>query len=274
MSEMSYGLTYSAYHLDDFQRCPRLWDLKHRWYEPEPINGVSLVLGAAVAAGLCLLRRGQSMEVAQQASKEVLINRAQELGNEWTDEGVWRHIVAALKVGITTNLGLKTIISADQKKYGRCRPDVVGRTYDGSLRIVDDKVKLKLDPRYKDEALSEFKHSNQLYEYAWEVGRYYNEPVTSVGVNLIICSPKVDAIFYPIVITPEAVAQWAESAQLDFDEMSSIESGIAYPRRRWTSCTSKYNKPGSMEKALCPMHVLCHDLAGQEDKADTFYERK
>jgi hypothetical protein len=271
---MSEGITYSSYQLDDFQICPRLWDLKQRWEEPDGPTGVYLVLGAAVASGLCLVRRGRPMEEAEQAAKKVLEQRADELGEEWTEEGVLKHILAALKIGVTTNLGLKTILSADQKKYGHCRPDIVGRTHNGRLRVIDDKVKLRLDPKYIDETLSEFKHSNQLYEYAWEVGRYYNEHVDSVGVNLIICTPRLRAVFYPFDLSPTAIEQWASSAQMDFDEMAAIEAGQVLPRLRWKSCTTRYNKPGTTEKALCPMHPMCHDLYGDEALGDMFFNRR
>ena len=272
---MSEGRTYSSYHLDDFQTCPRLWDLKKRWSENnDGGHGVYLVLGGAVAAGLSILRRGQSLEEAEQAATKVLEQRADEVGSEWTQEGLLKHILAAVRIGGETSLGLKTILSADQKKYGHCRPDVVGRTHDGKLRIVDDKVKLKLDPKYIDETLSEFCRSNQLYEYAWEVGRFYNEQVTSVGINLIICTPRLRALFYPINLKPDVLAKWAVSAQQDFDEMAAIEAGEVLPRLRWKSCTTRFNKPGTTEKALCVFHTACHELAGDESKMDALYERR
>jgi hypothetical protein len=267
--------TYSAYDLDKFQTCPKLWDLSKRWEVPEVEWPVSLHMGAAVAVGLAWLRNGSPREAAEHAAYLELSRRYVD-NDEWSLEGVMKHVYRGMTLGFASDIGVSKIISADNKKYGRCRPDVVGRTADGKLRlrIVDDKVKLKLDAKYIDETLAEFRHSNQLYEYAWEVGRYYNEPVDSVCINLIILSPKPQVIFDPIKISPEAIEYWAASAMADFDEMFLIQGGLRSARTRWMSCTTKYNKRGTFEKALCPMYALCHDLHGDESKAEALYVRK
>lgn len=263
--------TYSSYQLDEFQRCPKLWDLKHRWKEPDTGFNVNMALGWAVSAGLACMRRGDSN--LESTVTEALREKWQD-NDEWAMKGLMKQALNGVRLGMSTNLNLKSYLAIDNKLYGRCRPDVVGRTPEGQIRIVDDKLKVKLDLKYLDEALAEFQVSNQLYEYTWEVGRHYGEPVTSVGINLIILSPKPTAVFYPMTLTEEAVEYWARGATADFDEMSLIESALRDPRTRWTSCRSKYNKPGTFEKALCPMWVLCHDLAGDESKAGAFFGRK
>jgi hypothetical protein len=265
--------TYSSYQLDQFQTCPKLWDLSKRWRAPEVSWQASMHVGACIAVGLASLRQKSAKRVAEIRAMDEINKRYIE-NDEWTLDGIIRHVYKGIELGISSNLGLKTILSADQQMYGRCRPDVVGRTHDGRLRIWDDKVKLKLDSRYIDDTLSEFRHSNQLYEYAWEVGRYYGEPVEKVGVNLIILTPSPKVIPYPIEITPEAIEYWASGAVQDFSDMALIDGGFAGARPRWTSCTTKYNMPGTFQKALCPMHLICHDLHGDESRAEAFYERK
>jgi hypothetical protein len=267
------SVTYSSYDLDKFQTCPKLWDLSRRWEVPETNWSINLHLGAAISVGLASLRQGQAQDVAELAAKQELRKRYVN-NDEWSFDGAFKHVVKGMKLGISSDLNLQSIISADQQKYGRCRPDVVGRDLDdGGLVIWDDKTKLRLDSRYEDETLNEYKHSNQLYEYAWEVSLYYGEPVTKVGINLIVLSPDPRVVPYPIRLTQEAIDFWVEGAELDFYDMSEVETGNDYARPRWVSCTTRYNIPGTFTKALCPMHHLCHDLHGDESKAEGYYKK-
>jgi hypothetical protein len=268
------GRTYSSYLLDQFQTCPRLFDLSHRWSVLEGSWSVSLHLGSAVSVGLAALRQGKTKKAAEELAYAELAGRYVE-NDEWTLVGVLKHVYRGMELGFSSDLGLKSIISADQQTYDHSRPDVVGRTPGGKLRIVDDKVKLKLDVKYLDDTLNEYKHSNQLYMYAWKVGKHYNEPVESVCINLIILSPSPRVVFYPMTLTQEAIEYWAEGAQWDFGDMEKIEEHGTYARVRWTSCTSKYNMPGTFTKALCSMYKICHDGHGDEAVAETLgYERR
>lgn len=271
---MSKGRMYSSYDLDVFQRCPKLWDLSHRWVTDE--FGIAVDVGAAISVGLAQLRRGKPEKEAQQEAIKVLTRRFEERGgsDEWTLEGLSKHVLTGLELGMAKDLGLRTIISADEQTYGGFRPDVVGRTTEGDLRVVDDKVKLSLDSRYIDEELNRYKHSNQFFGYAWAVGQHYNESVRSVCVNLIILSPKPIAMLYPVVMNQKVLKFWAEGAMQDYAEMEAIEAGTVEARPRWESCASKYNKKGTTEKELCRMYTLCHELAGREEHAAEFYQKK
>jgi hypothetical protein len=273
MEALMDSRTYSSYDLDKFQTCPKLWSLSKRWEVPENDWSVSLHLGWVISVGLAALRQGKSEKVAKLLAASEMEKRYEE-NDEWMFPGIMKHVYRGMELGIGSDLGLKSIISADRKQYGHTRPDVVGRTPDGGLRIVDDKTKLKLDSKYLDETLSEYRHSNQLYSGAWEVSQYYNEPVTSVGINLIVLSPNAKAYFYPFKIDPELLEYWAEGANLDFIDMSLVETGHRAARPRWTSCTTRYNKPGTFEKQLCPMHEICHDLHGDEARAEALGYRR
>lgn len=271
---MPKGGTYSSYDLDVFQRCPKLWDYGHRWVIDD--YGIAVDVGAAVCAGLALLRRGTSQEEAEAAALKILTRRYTERGedDEWSLEGLSMHVLRGLELGMSRDLGLRTIISTDDQSYGRFRPDVVGRTVEGHLRVVDDKVKMSMDLRYLDDELNKYKHSNQFFGYAWAVGEHYQEPVKTVCVNLIVLSPRPTAILYPVVINQRVLAFWFESAAQDYFEMEAIESGKVKARCRWESCTSRYNKKGTTEKELCKMYLACHELAGNESSMGEFYGKK
>ena len=266
--EIVLSPSYSSYDLDLFQRCGRLWDLQSRWKDPDD-QGFSapIAVGAGVSAGLSRARRGHTQKMIEEAIQDALAVKFIE-NPEWTLGGLYRIALKGVQAGLTANLGIKDIISADQKMYGRYRPDVVGRRENGELRVVDDKTKIQFDKRYLQETLDEYKRSNQLFGYAYEVGAYYGEPVTSVGINLIIIQPKAEALFYPFDIDQDELMQWAQSAQEDFQEMAHIDLGVRTARVRWTACRDyRYKKD-------CPMHKICHDLHGDESKAGTWYERR
>ena len=61
----------SPYELDEFQRCPKLWDLGRRWYGPrreptdEPFFNIFTTIGSAVAAGLKVARQKKEWSLVE-----------------------------------------------------------------------------------------------------------------------------------------------------------------------------------------------------------------
>jgi hypothetical protein len=110
---------YSSYQLDQFQTCPKLWDLSKRWNPIEENWLVSMHLGAVIAVGLAAARLGHTWQDAMEKELDKRYVRT----SERTFEGVMKHALKGVDLGLSAGLGLKSIITADQRKYGRSRPD-------------------------------------------------------------------------------------------------------------------------------------------------------
>jgi len=262
IEDIDVGAVYPPYQLDDFQRCPYYWDVKKRWL---PRGGnknllVGGILGAAVAYGLEIYYTpGFPKEDPVAATEAYAAGRWVEQ-TELSKEGLVTLARRGVKRGMQTDLGLKQIVAVE-KQVGRMKPDLVGRSQDGSLVVIDHKVKKSLDDQYKEKTLADFDKSNQFFAYAWAIGQEYGEAVTVVYAHLIVLSPRVYTELHPVPIDQAHLAIWLESAVEDWKDMASGEN-----RRRFSACNGRYG--------VCEYDHGCHVLHGDESLYGALYEKR
>lgn len=272
LEDIKIGKVFPPYQLGDFQKCPRLWDYKKRWQSRDEFNKTAMLVGTAVALGLehyyTGLDKGVEPKVHEALCTSVAAAHVEENYVEDSDRSldtVQTLVRRGTKHGMATNLGLGEILGVE-KFYGRIRPDLVGRSLDGALVVIDHKVKMKLDDQWKEKTLAEYDTNNQFMHYAWAIGQEYGEEVKTVYAHIIVLSPRVYTEMHPVRIDQEHLALWLESATTDYQEMAAIEAGKFKARARFASCVDKYGP--------CAMYDLCHVLHGDESKAEALYGRK
>ncbi len=258
LDDVSVGTVYSPYNLSDFQKCPRLYDYKKRWDVKGKELNTAILIGAAVAAGLEAHYQGQGRDPKQVAADYV--DASYKVGSDRSLEGVQALTRKGVRYGMATNLGLPKI-EAVEKFFGRIRPDLVGRDPAGKLMVVDHKVKVNLDDRYKEKELGAYDTSNQMFHYAWAVGQDFGEKVEQVAIHLIVLGPRAYTEMHLIQIDQRHLATWLESAALDWDDMHANER-----RQRFESCMGKYGP--------CEFHAACHSYYGDESKFSALYIRR
>lgn len=261
IDDVPVSAIYPPYQVDDFQRCPYLWDVQRRW-QPRKRSAALLssgVLGSAVAAGL---KAYYSPDIDDDpvAIAERYAEQHWEDGMGLRVEGLIELARRATKRGMQTDLGLSEILAVE-KRFGRFIPDLIGRHPNGALVVIDHKVKKSLDDAYKERTLLDFNTSNQFLSYAWAVGQEFGEPVVTVYAHLIVLSPRVYTELHPVPIEQEHLAVWLQSAAVDWREMAKIEKEGGFARRRFSACNGRYG--------LCEFYQGCHTLNGVE----TFYGR-
>ena len=258
VDDVKVGPIYTPYHLTDFQKCPRLWSYKQRWQSRDEGQHTALLIGSAVALGLEAHYDGRGRDPVETAVSYARANYYE--GSDRTEDGVVTLVRRGVKHGMATNLGLREILGVE-KFYGRIKPDLVGRDDRGKLCVVDHKVKINLDDRYKENELLGFDVSNQMYHYAWAVGGELGEEVERVVIHMIVLAPRVYTETHPIPISQEKLAIWLDGAAKDWKDMAKGES-----RPRFGSCMGKYGR--------CDFWHGCHMLLGDEKKFETLYDIK
>src|ERR1044072_8240838 len=146
VDDIPVGAIYPPYQLDDFQKCPYLWDIKKRWQaKPEKQSKnllIGSILGTAVAEGLAAFYDPDGRDPVSLAEGIAAAFWTEETGLE--RDGLCALARRGIKRGMQTDLGLKEILGVE-RAFGRIRPDLVGRSSGGSLVVVDHKVKRSLD---------------------------------------------------------------------------------------------------------------------------------
>lgn len=260
----------SSYYLDEYQRCPRLWDLSRRWVGPrhepgtEPFFNHFTAIGTAVAEGLKVARLGKSDDLVEAAARSSLAARYRP-NKEWTLNGLMTHVRRGIELGRNSNLGCELITV--EKKYGHCIPDWVGRDETGALKVGDDKTSFRLEQKYRQSKIDDYLWGNQLWQGAAEVAAYLGEPVKSIAVNLIVLSPEADAECISIDVLPEIMEYWLNGVSDDWMDMKLIKSGQLVPTPRFSACRDRFG-------SRCKFWSLCHNLGGDESRAEALYERR
>ena len=149
---------------------------------------------------------------------------------------------------------------------GSGKPDLVYRHPAGRVRVVDLKVAFTLDSRYVQSRLSAYETDHQLWQYGWEVGEIYGEPVERAEVQQIILTPKAQSIVHPVLFTPERMAFWLRGAEALWAGMFKEQEEGAAPVPRWSSCHGKFGR--------CPYYEWDHEFGGNEAMAHVYYEKE
>jgi hypothetical protein len=242
-----------------------MWDYAKRWQPRDEGGKTAMLIGTAVALGLEDWYNGRR-EPDQKAVAELALRAAAECaeaqyqeGSDRSLEGVVTLVRRGVKHGMATDLGLKEILGVE-KFYGRTKPDLVGRNRDGRLVVIDHKVKMNLDDRYKEKELLKFDTNNQMMHYAWTVAQDMGEPVYEVIIHLIVLAPRVYTELHPIRIDQEHLAFWLEGVAKDWESMAHNDN-----RPRFSAC---------MDPWPCDYRAGCHTFNGQESKFNVLYDPK
>ena len=163
--------------------------------------------------------------------------------------------------------GSGKILAVDEPLGTSSRPDLVVRYAEG-IAVWDTKVTLGLDPRYLPKRIQEYDTDWQLWQYAWEVGEYFGEPVVYAGVQLIILTPKTRVERIPVKIDPTRLAMWLKTAEQVWSDMGSEDMDLANRStiHKWDSCHGKFGR--------CVFYDPCHIFHGDETQISQFFTRK
>jgi len=259
---INVGPVYPPYQLDDFQTCPLLWDYKKRWAKRDKKNWTAMLIGKAIARGLEAHYKG--LEEPYGPAERIVEEQYNPEGADRSLKGVLNLTREGLALGLGTNFALSEVLAVE-RYFGRTVPDLVGRERDGALMVIDHKVKVTLDEKYREKELEKYNRSNQFFEYAWHVGQEYGEPVERVYAHLIILGPSPEALLHPVAIEPEHLRHWLHGASRDWRDMAAIEKGEEEARARFTACRTDFG--------LCEMYEACHTFHGQEEAFTALYNR-
>ncbi len=260
IDDVKVGPIFSPYPTTDFQRCPRKWDLSKRWQSRDEGGKTAMLVGTAVALGLEHGYKDPTMTVdeCQRVATEYTELNYQE-GSDRSLDGVVALVRRGVKHGMTTDLGLSKILGVE-KFYGRTKPDLVGRNKAGQLVVIDHKVKMNLDDRYKEKELLKFDVGNQMFHYAWTVAQDMGEPVVEVIIHLIVLAPRVYTELHPIPIDQGHLVYWLEGVARDWRDMERGEN-----RPRFSACSDPWP---------CEFRDGCHTFHGDESKFPVLYDKK
>lgn len=248
ISEPISGPIYSPSRggTQDFQRCPRLYDLSKRW---EAWNSnEEIETGLEIHAALALFYSAYPMA---------------EMGA--TSHACTRE---ALKIDL---LGTTGQVLAVEQEMGpeRCHPDLVIKHHTDEhgegewLEVVDWKYSEMLKPEWVNKRLNSYETSWQLKHYAWRVQQIYGLPCRQTTIVQMAALPKPKAWRIDFPVTQEALDAWEKSARSTWNLMAS-----GYNAQNYEGCR-KYG-----ESYLCPMYAGCHVLHSDESRFDTLYRRR
>ena len=109
--------------------------------------------------------------------------------------------------------------------HGHARIDLVLNSLYGPM-VVDLKTKLTLDIKYQAQLLREFEASWQMLHYTWAYGDLIGERVRRFAILLHVLEPKSRLpVLHPVVVTPELLQIWEQSARQVWRRMEGIRTG-------------------------------------------------
>ncbi len=256
---------YPPYQTDAFQKCPTLWDYQKRW-APRGNQRTAMLIGTGVAIGLEHYYKELMGEKVVRDPLGTALEYVEKHYQSHADKslkGVETLVERGYDLGITTDLSIKEILAVE-KYFGRIKPDIVARDYDGSLVVIDHKVKVNLDDKYLEGNLQEYDSANQFYHYAWGIEQEYGEPVARVVAHVIILAPVGKTLLHPVKMDPEHVQFWLKGTAVTWEHMKAVEGGGGL-ETRFASCKGRYG--------LCDMYEACHTFHGDESAFPALYER-
>lgn len=140
--------------------------------------------------------------------------------------------------------------------HGFARLDLGVRSPTGALGVVDYKVKMKSDVRYRQTDLDRYARSWQGRHYVWSYSQYKHEPVEWWGIVLVILSPKPEVVVQPFFVGPDAQAQWLAFARQTWADMEAEDLGHRVTRGQ-TKCADEFGP--------CEYRRWDWELFGQRD---------
>ena len=112
--------------------------------------------------------------------------------------------------------------------HGHCRIDLVIGTDTGPT-VVDLKSKLTMDVRYQAMDLRKLETDWQMMHYAWAYGDLIQEPIRRFAILLLVLEPKSRLpVLHPVVVDPELLQIWVQSATQVWKAMHGIRTGTPF----------------------------------------------
>ena len=175
----------------------------------------------------------QAAAVAVQSAKD---SKAEVLAREQTvysdQNEAWelletRAAQAVFKYALNFPFNPTDIIASELSlpNYGYGRIDLVVSTMYGPM-VVDLKTKLTLDIKYQAQFLREWEAHWQMLHYTWAYGDLIGERVRRFAILLHVLEPKSRLpVLHPVVVTPELLQIWEQSARQVWRRMEGIRTG-------------------------------------------------
>lgn len=255
-------MIYSPSRTEDWLHCPMFSHYRRMGLEPRVAGPaeweIALPLGRSIHKGLEAYYAGARSPEAALAAGFGEAERQYVDQETYTREGF--HKLVARGIGFALDppvLDSDEVVVAVEDEVGECRADLVTRKPGVGLRIVDFKTKQSLKSEWRRKELDRYATSWQMRHTAWAIGEKYGEPVVDYRIQLIVLSPKGEALTETYPLGAERLAAWLASAERVWAAMDGAP---------WMNTKSCFNF-GS-----CRYFRLCHDLAGDVSAAGAFYE--
>ena len=239
---------FSPSRTEDWLKCPIYAHFRRSLQPREAVWSPARTLGKAVQAGVNIYLREQRQHGERGVTLTHEVEHAVLPIIEADFQPQEAHTVARL-AKLATRGALAVIESGlfdghdillVDEPVGSGRPDVVSR-YNGRLHVADFKVTNQLRDDYRAKRLAEYDTHDQFWQYAWEVGEHFGEPVERVRAILVILAP-LKVLHADLTVTPERVAFWLSGAQQAWRDMGAEARGERPMAPKTSSCYGKYGK--------------------------------
>jgi hypothetical protein len=263
------GPVFSPTRLKDFVTCPLMSALKRKWEPMTTEWEPNRLLGTALTTGLNVYYKGLRDEVPASdlqiwASAYTQLESGFQAGSRWDMPGLEKILEKSLDKAMSVDMVRGERILVVDESLGKGKPDLVLRRRDGTLRVVDTKFKLRVNPDYAEKNIADYDTDDQMWHYAWEVGNYFNAPVSLVEIHQVSAMPSYKSRVHPIVITPEKVAFWLKGAIPIWQAMENARGTETFDNTpKFTGCTTRYGQ--------CPFYLFCHTLGGNQEQMKNYY---
>lgn len=252
----------------DWIRCPVYAQYtREHWVPRDRPWTPHMLLGIAIGDGLSECYRHwddpNPPEYGLPVALKVLEAGYQET-SEWTLAGLTKLVTRGLQAAVEEDAPRGHPILRIDESIGVSRPDLICRAPDG-LEIIDTKISLTVDARYRAQRLAEYDTDFKTWHYAWEVEQFYGEPVARTGIHQIILSPRPVSTLYPVPVTRERLAFWLRMAEQLWQDRGDEDAGRCPRIPRMASCHTKYG--------LCDFYAACHEFGGDPGRMGAYYER-
>lgn len=139
------------------------------------------------------------------------------------EHGIKKYVANDPLVGYTIRDAELTLVD-----YGNARIDL-GIEDDFGVSVLDYKFKLRLDSKYYDKTVEEYRNSWQQFHYAWAYGEYLGTTIHNYTICLVVAEPKFSVKLHEFPVHPESMAAWKESAHRIWTQMEHEDAGLVQP---------------------------------------------
>jgi hypothetical protein len=250
--------------MEDWDRCPRLYDLRHnKGYRPIMVNA-ALGYGGLIHAGLDTWYSTKNFDMVIAAlgvfeydppigdfrTKERAVKKLTEyIGfyqeeEAWLDE--WNNI-------IVTETAFDLEDSDGFRWGGKMDLLVLSKDFMSPIHrpwVMDHKT----TSRFGDSWFDQFEISSQMAGYCWAAGQMHDSEIAGVIVNCIVthkvAKPPEKQLHRQNIFYPQwKIDEWKAARIKDYWAIHSINEMGAEYHCRWKNCIDKYGK--------CPFYQVC-----------------